>query len=154
MLYYIRNRTKGGAISCLIGNFKHLSKAAENHSKQMFKIKNIPVLSRHVVIFHEIGEEHLLFHELQARLQMSKSTLSDAISKYEELGLFEKFICPDDKRNVYVALTNSGREILKELIIIDQSFKDQIYVGITKKERKEIELYIEKMVENIKWFSI
>lgn len=122
---------------------------AENHSKKMFKIKNIPVLSRHVVIFHAIGEEHLLFHELQTKLQMSKSTLSDAITKYEDLGLIEKIICPNDKRNIYVALTDSGKETLKELIIIDQSFKDQIYVGITKEEQAQVEQFIERMVDNL-----
>ncbi len=116
----------------------------------MFKIKNIPVLSRHVVIFHAIGEEHLLFHELQTKLQMSKSTLSDAISKYEELGLIEKINCPNDKRNIYVALTDKGKEIVKELIIIDQDFKDQIYVNVTKKEQAQVEQLIEKMVDNLK----
>ncbi len=137
-------------MGCIIGDFKYIVKSAENISKQELKARNIPVLSQHIIIFHLIGNQEVLFHSLQGELQYSKSTLSDAINKYEELGLMKKIECSEDKRNLYVSLTQQGLDVWSELGEIDEIIKAQMFKDFEASKQTETEISVHKMMENMK----
>ncbi len=83
-------------------------------------------------------------------MQVSKSTLSDAINKYEELGLMCKHECENDKRNLYVSLSDEGIKILKELAAIDDLIKAQLFVGFDKEDSQLIETNVRRIADNLK----
>lgn len=137
-------------MSCIIGDFKYIVKTAENISKQELKSRDIPVRSQHIIIFHLIGDKQVLFNNLQAELQFSKSTLSDAINKYEGLGLIKKTECLADKRNIYVSLTEQGLKVWDELAEIDQLIKAKMFKQFDDESQFNIEINVHKMMENMK----
>ncbi len=137
-------------MGCIIGDLKYIVKVADNIAKDEMKKQNIPVLSQHAIIFHMINEQHILFSDLQTELQTSKSTLSDAIHKYEELGLIEKFECEKDKRNLYVGLTDEGKAIWKQIAEIDELIKDVLFKDFELSERTQTEINVHRIMENLK----
>lgn len=48
--------------------------------------------------------------ELGTRVQLSQSALSRVVGKLESDGLVERTMCADDRRGIYVALTEHGRQ--------------------------------------------
>lgn len=137
-------------MGCIIGDFKYIVKTAENISKQELKSRNIPVRSQHIIIFHLIGDKQVLFNNLQAELQFSKSTLSDAINKYEGIGLIEKTECLADKRNLYVSLTEQGLKVWAELAHIDELIKAKMFNQFDDESQLKTEFNVHKMMENMK----
>jgi len=47
---------------------------------------------------------------LQEHMRIQQSSLSELVKKTEEQGLIERNVCPDDKRQLLVRLTEAGRE--------------------------------------------
>lgn len=137
-------------MGCIIGDFKHIVKIADNYSKQELKSQQIPVLPQHIIIFHLIGDRHLKFNDLQAEVMFSKSTLSDALNKYEELGLIQKFECDLDKRNVYLELSDEGKDVWTKLIEIDNGIRALMFKGLDQDEANQVELTVHKIFENLK----
>lgn len=137
-------------MNCIIGDFKSIVKSAEKISRQQLQIRNIPVLSQHIILFHLIADQQVLFNTLQRELQYSKSTLSDAISKYQKQGLIEKLDCEDDKRNVYVRLTTQGLSVWSELCEIDDLIKIQLFQGFDLDSKMKVETDVHQMMENIR----
>ncbi len=149
MLQFIRNRTKGGIISCFIGNIKFINKMAEEYSKEKFKEYNIEINPRHVDIFFTIGSKQIKFVDLQEKLKLPKSTLSDIINNYQKDKLIEKVNCPKDKRNIYISLTSQGKELINLLTIIDKEFKDKLFSSIPKERRNELEGILADLANNL-----
>ncbi len=137
-------------MGCIIGDLKFIVKVADNIAKDELKKQNIPVLSQHAIIFHLINDQHILFSRLQAELQTSKSTLSDAIHKYEELGLIEKIGCDQDKRNLYVGLTDEGKIVWKKIADIDEIIKDVLFKDFESNDRAQTEHNVHRIMENLK----
>lgn len=137
-------------MGCIIGDFKHIVKIADNYSKQELKKQNIPVLPQHIILFHLIGDKTIKFTDLQKDMTVSKSTLSDALNKYEELGLIEKIESEIDKRNIYIKFTSDGREIWNKLIIIDDQLRVMMFAGISNDKRNEIEDGVSQIQRNLK----
>ena len=52
------------------------------------------------------------------KLLISKSNVVSIIDKLEQRGLVRRQRCQDDRRNIYVHLTDSGRETIQEIMPI------------------------------------
>ncbi len=137
-------------MGCIIGDFKYIIKVVDKTAKAELQKRNVPVLAQHIPLFHLVGAEHVQFNQLQKQLQTSKSTLSDTINKYSDLGLMNKGECPHDKRNLYVSLTADGIKAWEHLIEIDQMIKDRMFIDFDQAESIQIEESVHKMMENIK----
>ncbi len=136
-------------MGCIIGDFKYILKVADNIAKAELKKNKIPVLPQHIIIFHLVGNEHVKFTDLQLQIQCSKSTLSDAINKYEDLGLIEKFECDLDKRNVYIELTDDGKKVWNQLIDIDNIIRSMMFKGLDQDQADEIEKQVNLISRNL-----
>lgn len=64
--------------------------------------------------------------------------------------MLTKHECTCDKRNIIIKLTESGLEVLDELIKIDIKFKKQMFGEAPKSEQAYLEEEIRKMAENLK----
>ncbi len=84
------------------------------------------MLPKDVIIFNTLSGQYKKFNQLQEEIGFSKSTLSDAIKRYQEKGLIKKTTCPKDKRNLYLSLTEEGEEMFKKITIIDEEYVEFI----------------------------
>lgn len=62
----------------------------------------------------DAGEGGLRMGELADNAAFSRSRISHAVSRLEELGWVERRHCPTDRRGAYAALTETGRAKLVE----------------------------------------
>ncbi|MGW3032003.1 MarR family winged helix-turn-helix transcriptional regulator [Streptomyces sp. NPDC001178] len=53
---------------------------------------------------------------LAGRVHLSQSALSRLIARLEKDGLVERSVCTEDRRGVYVALTDKGRDLHTEVL--------------------------------------
>lgn len=141
-------------MGCIIGDLKYIVKVADNIARSELQRLDNPILSQHIIIFHLIGDKTILFNDLQSSLQLSKSTLSDAINKYQELGLIDKIECPNDKRNLYVSLSKQGLDRLQQLVDIDQYIKRLLFKEFDHTRQSLIEQQIQQMSNNLKEYSV
>jgi DNA-binding MarR family transcriptional regulator len=59
-------------------------------------------------------EDQRRMNELAEAVHLSQSALSRLIGRLEAEGLVRRTICPDDRRGIYTALTESGRARYEE----------------------------------------
>ncbi len=134
MLKYIRKRTKGGIINCIIGDVNLLTEMTKIFINNKFDQYSIVVLPKDVIIFNCLSGEKKLFNELQSEILFSKSTLSDAITRYEKKGLINKQLCNTDKRKFYISLTKAGEEMFEKIKKIDEEYSQFILSKIPNED--------------------
>ncbi len=136
-------------MNCIIGKYHELSNQAEIFAKKRLEEVGIEINPKYFPIFHTLTNGNLLFNELQAQTELSKSTLSDVINKWVKLGYVQKFECPVDKRNVYVGLTEKGMLMVHKINQIDMEFQQKALKGFGDTEIIDFNQKIEKIIENL-----
>ena len=58
----------------------------------------------------ESGREHFRMHELADCMYLSQSALSRTVARLERAGFVNRTMCVDDRRAIYVAVTDAGRQ--------------------------------------------
>ncbi|WP_055534358.1 MarR family winged helix-turn-helix transcriptional regulator [Streptomyces graminilatus] len=59
--------------------------------------------------------------DLAGRVHLSQSALSRLIGRLEKDGLVERSMCAEDRRGVWVALTDRGRELHSEVLPLQRA---------------------------------
>src|SRR3954467_1951696 len=59
--------------------------------------------------------EHCRVQNIAGRVHLSQSALSRLIGRLEKDGLVERTVCQEDRRGVWVALTEKGRDLHAEV---------------------------------------
>ena len=131
---------------CIIGKIRGISSVAEKFLSSRIKEEGLPVLINHVSLFHILPDngEKVFFNDLAKEWCISKSSLSDIINKYQTLGYVEKCTCCEDKRAVYISITEKGIKIKDKLIGFEAEFLERILKGFEDKECEDFEKYIDK----------
>lgn len=137
---------------CIIGKIRSIATKSDKFVDKKIKEKNLPVLKNHIPLFYILPEnkEKMIFNELAKEWEISKSSLSDIVNKYENLGIVEKCVCPNDKRLIHVKLTDKALEIKSKLDEIEEEFLDVLLKDFSKDERVIYETYIKMSLNNVK----
>jgi DNA-binding MarR family transcriptional regulator len=56
------------------------------------------------------GDDKRRMHDVGEALHLSQSALSRVVARLERDGLATRGLCPEDRRGIYVCLTDAGRE--------------------------------------------
>lgn len=88
-------------------------------------------------------------NELAHILNVKYSSMSERLNKLEALGYIEKGIDEDNQRYKRVYITPSGRKAVTQANKMLNEFDEKLYKGFTKKDKKQLEEYLEKMLFNI-----
>lgn len=88
-------------------------------------------------------------NELAHILNVKYPSMSERLNKLEALGYIEKGIDEDNQRYKRVYITPSGRKAVTQANKMLNEFDEKLYKGFTKKDRKQLEEYLEKMLINI-----
>ena len=137
---------------CILGKIKTISLQSDKFLNKRIKEENLPILRNHIPLFYILpyNGEKLLFNELAKAWDISKSSLSDIVNKYEAMNLVSKCSCSNEKRSVYISLTKEALYIKDKLDEIEDEFLDKLLEKFTKEEREIFEIYIKKSLSNIR----
>ena len=136
---------------CIIAKINDISSSASKFIAKRIREKNLPILQNHIALFYILPEDGsaLLFNEISNIWEISKSSLSDIINRYENLGLIKKCMCSEDKRSVYINLTKGAIEIKKALEDMEAEFLNLLLCDFGNNERQIFEENIDKCLNNI-----
>ena len=133
---------------CLIGYIREMSNYLDEQVKTYIQDRNLQVRQNHIPMFYLLPEEGdgMLFNELMTRWGISKSSLSDAITRYEAAGLVSKCSCNEDKRSVYIHLTDNGRAVRDELTAVEDRVLNESFKDFSGEEKKVLEKMIDRVL--------
>lgn len=136
---------------CILGKINEINVATNKFVEKKIKEEGLPILLSHVPLFFILPEDGrpLIFNEISNIWQISKSSLSDIINKYENQGLIKKCICSEDKRSVYISLKPEAINIRRKLQSIENEFLGLMLNDFEKNEKKSFEENINKALKNI-----
>lgn len=125
---------------CVLEHIYAISQYSKARYEQELRKKNIPISSKHIRLFLILGDEQrgLKFNEISTALGLSKSTLSDIIAKYEENKLILRKECTEDRRNVYVVLTEKGRMCVHDILEIESEILKHLMVNLSQEEFQQL----------------
>lgn len=88
-------------------------------------------------------------NELASILNVKYSSMSERLNKLESLGYIEKGADENNQKYKRVYITSLGRKAVTQANKTLNEFDEKLYKGFTKKDRKQLEEYLEKMLINI-----
>lgn len=88
-------------------------------------------------------------NELASILNVKYSSMSERLNKLELLGYIEKGVDENNQKYKRVYITSLGRKAVTQANKTLNEFDEKLYKGFTKKDRKQLEEYLEKMLINI-----
>lgn len=121
---------------------KCVNKRFNDNLKAEFKTKEIPIKLKHMDLFmilYECGEK-IEFKNLVKIWGISKSTVSETITRYVKLDILKKENTTTDKRLVYISLTEKGNDYADKINDITYEFSTEInrLLGEDKNNLKNI----------------
>jgi DNA-binding MarR family transcriptional regulator len=136
---------------CIVSKINRISEASDKFLTKRIKEEQLPILKNHATLFDILPEDGstLLFNEVASIWEISKSSLSDIINKYENQGLIKKCMCSEDKRSVYISLTPDAIHIKHKLERMEKEFLDLVLSDFDGDQRKIFEENIDKVMKNI-----
>lgn len=137
---------------CILGKINQINSISNKFIAKKIKEENLPILLNHVPLFYilPIDGSSMIFNEISSIWEISKSSLSDIINKYENQGLIKKCDCSEDKRSVYISLKPEALYIVEILRNIEAEFLSSMLNNFDNDEKKTFEENINKALKNIK----
>lgn len=137
---------------CIVSKINEICNISDKYIIKRINEEKLSILRNHVPLFYILSGDGtpLLFNEISNIWNISKSSLSDIIVKYEKQGLIKKCSCSQDKRSVYISLTPEAVIIKKKLYAIEEEFLNALLKNFDEDERNVFEKDIDKVLSNIK----
>lgn len=88
--------------------------------------------------------------EIVASTHINKATLSKIASKLFGMGLIYTRKSPDDKRVVFMGLTDTGKEIMPKIHDLTKEWMALITDGFSDDERQQLVSFLDRMLDNIR----
>lgn len=135
---------------CVIGKMRDINSNTDKFFTKRINEERMPILINHIPLFYilSFNKEPILFNELSKEWGISKSSLSDIINKYQKLGFVNKYSCNDDKRSVYLSLTEEGVKIKDMLGNFEMELIEFLFKDFDTNEREVFEKRIDHVLRN------
>ena len=135
---------------CIICKIEEIELISHRYMEKRIKEENLPILKNHIPLFYILPEngDKMLFNALAKSWGISKSSLSEMIVKYENIGLIKKCVCEADRRSVYISLLPDAVKIKRILQQIQKEFLDKIMIDFTECEKRTFESALDKALES------
>lgn len=105
------------------------------------------------------GQAHLLViikdndgctqKDLAEFLEVKYSSMSERLNKLECLGYIERSVDEDNLKYKRIFITPAGRTAATQCRRIQNEFNADLYKGFAKKDIKQLEMYLKKLVNNV-----
>lgn len=135
---------------CVVHNISEINTIISKYITKRIKEENLSILQNHVPIFFILPKDGspLIFNEIAKTWKISKSSLSDIINKYEKQGLLNKHVCMDDKRSVYISLTDEAILVREKLENIEADILELMLKDFDANKKQEFEKNINQCLIN------
>ena len=97
------------------------------------------------VIFTLGNTKGMVFKELGEHTLTTKGTLTGIVDRLEQKGLVKRSLCPKDRRQMYVLLTNKGEKFFNKVFPIHMSNLQQQFNSMTKSDMNQAVLFLKKI---------
>jgi Transcriptional regulators len=136
---------------CILGKINEISSISSKFIAKKIKEERLPILLNHIHLFFILPDDGsaMIFNEISNIWDISKSSLSDIINKYEVQGLIKKCVCSEDKRSVYISLTSEGLDIKNKLLNIEDEVLNIMLKYFDENEKEVFQENIDKVLINI-----
>jgi DNA-binding MarR family transcriptional regulator len=102
------------------------------------------------IFFALCENEGCIMKDLGTRLRMPKGTLSGLIGRMEQVGLVERWQCPDDGRAQRVRLTRKARAMAPELRSRHAQVIEILQSGLNPAEVADLKRLLGRVLENLR----
>lgn len=101
-----------------------------------------------VSIAHHQDKARLTVNRVANHLHLSGAFVTIETGKLQKLGLITKTPNPEDKREILLAATPAGLDLLKRLAPDQQRINDVLFQSITRKEFEAMRSLFDRLVDN------
>ena len=102
-----------------------------------------------LVIVRDYEDDGIMQFELSRRLLINRASTGTVIDKLEQRGLLERIRSTEDRRAIYLELTDEGHELLKTLLPEYYEHIRKLFSGIKKDELHTILSVTERIREGV-----
>lgn len=88
--------------------------------------------------------------ELMARMDVKAGSMSELLGKMEEDGLIERRRGESDRRQVYVTITDAGREKMADIEAARKKKAKETFESLDSKEKEQLYVLLTKLLEDWK----
>jgi len=86
--------------------------------------------------------------ELCKGISYDAGAMTRMLDRLENKGLISRERCPNDRRLVYLALTEQGQELYPRMRELSRRVQNRYLRGFTRDEARELAAYLQRMLEN------
>lgn len=94
-------------------------------------------------------ENGLTQKELSQRVRIEAPTMVRTLDRMEREGLVERVRSETDRRQIHIQLTKKGQDLKSALVPMASDVNEKALGGITKKDRKQLDDLLAKVVSNL-----
>ena len=103
---------------------------------------NITEFSVLEVLYHK---ERQTIQQIGSSILISSGSMTYVIDKLEQRGLLKRSGCPNDRRAIYVALTDQGMNVMKQIMPEHQRLIDNFFAALNPDEADTFVQLLEKV---------
>ena len=92
----------------------------------------------------------MLIGELTKKHLVSGGNMTVVVDNLEKEGLVERLVCKDDRRAIYVQLTDKGKRLFKKTFIQHANYVSKLMSVLTENEQEELGRLLKKLGTNLK----
>lgn len=135
---------------CVTGKMRDINSNAEKFFNKRIDEERMPILINHIPLFYilSFNNERILFNDLSKEWGISKSSLSDIVNKYQKIGFVNKCSSSDDKRLIYLSLTEEGAKVKDMLGKFELELLELLFSDFDAHEREIFEKRIDHILRN------
>jgi DNA-binding MarR family transcriptional regulator len=101
-----------------------------------------------IVIASLAGEERKSASDLCKGISYDAGAMTRMLDRLEGKGLIRRNRSPDDRRLVYLELTDEGRALYPRMRELSLSVANRFLRGFTRTEARQLESFLTRMLEN------
>lgn len=96
-------------------------------------------------VLYTLGKQTI--QQISNRILISSGSMTYVIDKLEQRGLLKRIPCPDDRRVIYVTLTNNGNESMEKVLPKHEKLVESIFASLNNTE-------VERLVELLRKVNV
>lgn len=94
--------------------------------------------------------ENITISNLAAHTSLANTTLTSMLDRMERSGLIVRKVDPNDRRSSLITLTSKAKGLKDDYEKISQQMNKLYYAGFTEVEIRNLETYLQRILDNLK----
>lgn len=124
------------------------SKAIQDQIRDQMNQNNLSITEFSVleVLYHK---EKQTIHQIGKSILISSGSMTYVIDKLEQRGMLNRSPCRDDRRVIYVTLTDDGNNLMEKIMPKQQQLVDDMFSSLTNEEAQLLIRMLKKVNKRV-----